>query len=107
MSHLSVRMLAAAVLTASLWLVMPTAGARAAGDDDDNAHFVVTVTNITQGQVFTPIVAASHKNSIKLFRLGQPASEPLEVLDHGGDHRELANLADAEIEHRFLDRVHR
>ena len=85
MSQLSVRVLTATALTTSLALMMPTAGARAAGDDDDNAHFVVTVTNITQGQVFTPIVAASHKSSIKLFRLGQPASEPLEVLAEAGD----------------------
>ena len=85
MSQLSLRVLAATALTTSLALMMPTAGARAAGDDDDNAHFVVTVTNITQGQVFTPIVAASHKSSIKLFRLGQPASEPLEVLAEAGD----------------------
>ena len=85
MSHLSVRVLAAAVLTASLLLTMPTAEARAASENDDDAHFIVTVTNLTQGQVFTPIVAASHKNSIKLFSLGQPASEPLEILAEAGD----------------------
>lgn len=85
MSELRIRVLVAAVLTAFALLVLPTAGVRAAWDDDDDAHFVVTVTNITQGQVFTPIVAASHKNSIELFRLGQPASEPLEVLAEAGD----------------------
>jgi len=85
MSHLNARVLGAAVMTASLLLVMPTAGVQAARDDDNDAHFIVTVTNITQGQVFTPIVAASHKNSIKLFHLGQPASEPLEVLAEAGD----------------------
>ncbi|MCA1651623.1 MAG: spondin domain-containing protein [Acidobacteria bacterium] len=85
MSQLRIRVLVSAVLTAFVLLVLPTAGVRAAWEDDDDAHFVVTVTNITQGQVFTPIVAASHKNSIKLFRLGQPASEPLEVLAEAGD----------------------
>ena len=85
MSQLSIRVLAAAALTATLLLVMPAAGTRAAREDDDNARFVVTVTNITQGQVFTPIVAASHKSSIKLFSLGQPASEPLEILAEAGD----------------------
>ena len=85
MSHLNARMLGAAVLTASLLLVLPAAGVQAARDDDDDAHFIVTVTNLTQGQVFTPIVAASHKNSIKLFHLGQPASEALEVLAESGD----------------------
>jgi hypothetical protein len=85
MPQLSKRVLAAAALTASLLLVMPTAGARGDRDDDNDAHFVVTVTNITEGQVFTPIVAASHKSSIKLFLLGQPASEPLEVLAEAGD----------------------
>lgn len=85
MSHLKVRVLAAAALTAALLPVMPTAGVRAAWNDDDSAQFVVTVTNITEGQVFTPIVAASHKSSMKLFRLGQPASEPLEILAEAGD----------------------
>jgi hypothetical protein len=79
------RVLAAATLTVSLLLVMPATGVRAARDDDDDARFVVTVTNITQGQVFTPILAANHKSSIKLFRLGEPASEPLEVLAEAGD----------------------
>jgi len=59
---------------------------------DDDAHFVVTITNLTQGQIFTPIVAASHKRSVKLFELGEPASEPLEILAEAGDTSPLRTM---------------
>ena len=49
------------------------------------ARFEVTVTNLTSGQVFTPILAASHKRGVHLFMAGQPASTELEQLAEGGD----------------------
>jgi len=51
----------------------------------DGARFAVTVTNLTHGQVFTPIVVASHKRGVHLFMAGQPASPELEQLAEGGD----------------------
>lgn len=52
----------------------------------DEAHqFEVKVTNLTSGQVFTPILVASHKEGVRLFDLGAPASVPLEILAEGGD----------------------
>ena len=48
-------------------------------------RFEVTVTNLTRGQVFTPILVASHREGVKLFTLGQPASVDLEVLAEAGD----------------------
>ncbi len=57
--------------------------------------YEVTVTNLTRGQSFTPILAASHTSGIKLFTLGQPASAPLAALAEGGDTQPLKDLAAA------------
>ena len=48
-------------------------------------HFKVTVTNITSGVTFTPIMVASHKAGVKLFTLGTPASVELEQVAEAGD----------------------
>lgn len=47
--------------------------------------YEVTVTNITKGQSFTPILAMSHLSQTRLFSLASPASEALEVLAEAGD----------------------
>lgn len=85
MSRLLDRILAATGLVAALLLLIPTGVIKAAEGDDHEGRFVVTITNITEGQIFTPIVAASHTSSMRLFHLGQPASEPLEILAEAGD----------------------
>ena len=57
-----------------------------AEDDDENASFEVTVTNITNGsssnppgsgQILNGLVVATHKAKFRLFTLGQPASAGL------------------------------
>jgi hypothetical protein len=56
-------------------------------------YLQVTVTNLTRGQIFTPILVVSHsRNKQLLFRLGKPASEELAALAEGGA---VAPLADA------------
>jgi hypothetical protein len=57
--------------------------------------YEVTVTNLTRGQVFTPILVASHKARISLFTLGQPASQELESLAEAGDTAPLKALLSA------------
>ncbi len=52
--------------------------------------YKVEVTNITKGISFTPILAATHKSSIRYFELGEPASEELSLLAEGGDTGPLA-----------------
>lgn len=47
-------------------------------------RYEVTVTNLTRGQQFTPILVASHKEGVKLFTLGRPASVELEFLAEDG-----------------------
>ena len=60
-----------------------------AGDDE---KFKVTITNLTRGQSFTPILVASHKKGVKLFKLGMPASLELEMLAEGGATGPLRDL---------------
>jgi hypothetical protein len=58
------------------------------GDDDDRssgAFFEVTVTNVTRGQRFTPILVASHRANVRLFELGEPASPGLQIVAEEGN----------------------
>ncbi len=69
------------------------AGVRGMAEEDERergkALFEITITNITEGQTFTPILVASHKKGVKLFTLGEPASVELEVLAEDGDTEPL------------------
>jgi hypothetical protein len=47
--------------------------------------YEVTVTNVTQGEVFTPIMVASHPRGVELFQLGEAAGNELAMLAEGGD----------------------
>jgi len=55
-------------------------------------RYEVTVTNLTRGQQFTPILVASHRDGVRLFNMGEPASPQLAVLAEEGDPTQLANL---------------
>ena len=59
------------------------------------ADFEVTITNLTSGQQFTPILVASHKAGVQLFKLGQPASPELATLAEEGNTEPLTNLLTA------------
>jgi len=52
----------------------------------------VTITNITKGEIFTPIMVASHRRDAKLFTLGQPASTELEILAESGNTAPLTDM---------------
>ena len=47
--------------------------------------YKVTITNISHGEFFTPIMVASHKKGVKLFELGAPASPELEIMAESGN----------------------
>jgi len=57
-----------------------------------NREYEVTVTNLTRGQRFTPILVATHKQGVRLFELGSPASSQLRTLAEEGDTGPLAAL---------------
>lgn len=52
--------------------------------------YEVTVTNITHGEIFTPVMVATHPREVKLFELGNPASPELAMLAEGGDTAPLS-----------------
>lgn len=51
---------------------------------DATRSYKVTITNITSGQIFTPVLAVTHKSSLSLFELGEPAIPSLELLAENG-----------------------
>ena len=60
-----------------------------------DSSFEVTVTNVTKGQTFTPIMVASTKAGDKLFRLGYAASPELETMAETGGLADLIASLDA------------
>jgi len=65
--------------------------AQSATASDYYPSYEVTVTNITKGQIFTPIMVASTKHNSQLFTLGEAASSELEIIAESGDPMPLAN----------------
>jgi hypothetical protein len=80
------RLIAAAVAA----LMVSVVGAGEAEERQAGREYEVTITNISPGLTFTPILVASHSPRISLFKLGQPASAELAILAEGGDTAPLA-----------------
>ena len=53
-------------------------------------RFRVSVTNLTKGQTFTPILVATHRAGVRLFELGSEARPELEAVAETGDTGPLA-----------------
>ena len=70
----------------ALVLVSPAAA------QDWTGTYMVTVTNLTSGQHFTPIIAATHGDDAYMFMPGMPATEELEMLAEGGDTMPMAMM---------------
>lgn len=75
------------LLTGSL--AIPTVSA---GYENHGPRYEVTVTNLTRGQQFTPILVASHQAGVTLFELGSPASSQLAILAEEGNTAPLSSL---------------
>ena len=66
-------------------LVSTTAIADHKGDGKGKDRtYAVTITNITQGQSFTPVLLASHTSDVAFFELGEAPSDDLADLAEGG-----------------------
>lgn len=72
--------------------------------DDDMTTYKVTITNLTPGQPFAPILAASHRSGMSFFELGQAPSDELAQLAEAGNGAPLAakllampSVSDAQI----------
>lgn len=56
-------------------------------------RYQVTITNVTSGIQFTPILVATHNEAVRPFTVGQPALPELAVMAEGGDIAPLTELA--------------
>lgn len=52
---------------------------------DSAASYTVTISNLTDGQPFTPPLAASHRPAVDLFEVGEPASEAIKEIAENGN----------------------
>jgi len=87
------RKISTVVLSGSLFI---TGNATAS---EGKGVYEVTVSNITQGEIFTPIMVASHPRGLKLFELGKAAGTELAMLAEGGDTAALSALLLSEGAH--------
>ncbi len=62
-----------------------TMAAIAPASADSTASYTVTITNLTTGQPFTPPLVASHRPSVDLFEVGEPASEGIMQIAENGN----------------------
>ncbi len=77
---------------ASLAVVGGLLSSGSVGADHEQQRFRVTVTNLTRGQQFTPILVASHRTGVSLFEAGAPASSELATVAEEGETGPLAAL---------------
>jgi len=72
-----------------------TAGAADNGNGSNKPRaYEVTITNITRGQSFTPVLVATHKNAIRFFELGAAPSQEIADIAEGGATGGLKDLLD-------------
>lgn len=50
----------------------------------------VTITNITHGSYFTPLLITAHNDTMYLFRAGEPAGAALQAMAEGGSIADLS-----------------
>jgi Spondin_N len=91
------RLLSRAAITVAALLISASSIAQeaqsAAADARAGKHvrtYEVTITNITRGQTFTPILVATHSPRVAFFELGAPASAGLAFLAEDGNPSQLA-----------------
>lgn len=72
------------LLGAFLLLPLIFANAQANGKSQGTGKYRITITNLTSGQVFSPVLVVSHGRPVSLFKLGEPASDELAQLAEGG-----------------------
>jgi hypothetical protein len=83
-----------AVVAASAALILTFAIPAAPDDGPDLRTYHVTLVNLTDGQPFSPPVAATHRRGIHMFEVGGFASDELAFIAQGGDEVPMFNLFD-------------
>ena len=70
--------LAIAAIGVTLSVVMFTSAASGNGNSDRGRRYEVTITNVTKGQVISPVVMATHSSGMQpIYSFGSPASDEL------------------------------
>lgn len=59
------------------------------------ATWQVEITNVTPGQTFAPIIAATHYGNVAMFEPGMPATDELAMLAEGGNIAPLGAVLEA------------
>ena len=92
MSRLKKRLVLLAVVAVAALTLLVTAmvPASAATDDRGTRTYEVTIINLTNGQPLTPPIVATHKRSIDVFEVGDPASYEVAQIAENGDFGPLA-----------------
>ena len=86
-----------------LLILAGTALAAGIAQAEEADTYEVTVTNISSGQTFTPILAVTHKLPLALFQPGEPASAELATLAESGDIAPLAASLDPAVQPAVFD----
>jgi hypothetical protein len=77
-----------ALATASLFLIAANGAVQAA---PNVSTYEVTITNLTTGQPLTPPVVATHRRSVIVFEVGEPASFGVKEIAENGNTTPLAD----------------
>ena len=67
----------------------------AANQSAHATEYEVTVTNLTHGLHFTPLLLSAHPEDTRFFYTGEPSSPELQALAEGGDTTSLAALLES------------
>jgi hypothetical protein len=60
------------------------------------SSYHVTITNLTNSIIFTPILVASQRRAVSIYELGSPASEDLAAVAESGDIGPLTSTLNAD-----------
>lgn len=68
----------------------------AVAEASDKSMYEVEITNVTQGQSFTPMIVVTDRDPVPIFALGDAASDELATLAEGGATGPLEELFEEE-----------
>lgn len=83
-----------AVAGAAAALILAFAVPAASDDGNDLRTYRVTLVNLTDGQPFSPPVAATHRRGLHMFEVGEFASDELAAIAQAGNQVPMFNLFD-------------
>lgn len=87
-------LVAVAVLSACDGNDAPTPPLPAPDSSPPVSNFEITVSNLTNGQPFSPLALVAHFSAYRYFAVGETASPELEMLAEGGDNAALIDAAE-------------